>query len=477
MFRLMLALVGALLAFTTALVAQEQELTGVFDENPIYEKVGVLQGKGEIPFYATVSFLKGTADSTQAVLGIALSNSAFQFVKERSGYRARYDVDLRIEGKRGSFRSRWKEVIRVASFDETLINRETIVFQSTFGLVPGEYELKMRVRDSQSGEDSEVKSDLQVPRISIPAGGHALSEPVLLRLFSPPDSAGARDHVLYPSHYYEAVPDEVSFLVEVYAGPGATEAPLKLAVSLAAADTGEASSSAAAVSSTVVDVPALTEGSARVYGSVPGTGMESGLYRLRVELQDEGGATLAESSTRIAVSAMQHWVKEHWKEAVQLLAYEATDDEREELERTPAERRLPAWKEFWEVRDPVPATPANEAFEAYFSRIAVANARFGSRLRPGWKSDRGHVYVTLGPPSDIIRRPMPTGRGFPLEVWVYDTPGFEIIFEDRIGFGNYQISNPGTFANELAALQRRKQKAIEARREALRQQDERQEGA
>jgi GWxTD domain-containing protein len=193
--------------------------------------------------------------------------------------------------------------------------------------------------------------------------------------------------------------------------------------------------------------------------------MHSGVYRLTVALQDASDRVLDESSVDISVSAVTQWVTENWEEAIEFLAYEASDDERERLEGTPPDQRLEAWREFWEVRDPVPSTPGNEAFENYFRRIAVANANFSTKLRAGWKSDRGRVFVAFGSPSDLIRRPVPSGT-FPIEIWVYDAQGFQIVFEDRIGFGNYQIANPGTFANELAALDRRKHRAIRERRAA-----------
>jgi GWxTD domain-containing protein len=448
-----------LLIVSVGLLPAQQDVTDLFDQNPFYEKAGVLRGRGEIPFFADISFLKGGADSTQAVLGISLSNSVFQFIKETNGYRATYSVDLTLKGSGGSFRRNWKETVRVASFDETLLTHETIVFQSTFGLRPGEYDLDLEVQDTQSGQSSELESKLKVPRIGLDAGGLALSRPVLLRYFKEAESAGSRDHVLYPSHYFERPPQSLSFFVEVYAAPGASDRDLTLVASLSPAEDGTTISTAS------FDVPAIAEtGSARIYGSIPASEMVAGLYRLTISLRDAAGTTLAEQSTEVSVSAVTQWVRENWEDALELLAYEGKDDEMDALEGTPPERRLAAWNEFWEVRDPIPATPGNEAFENYFRRIAVANANFTTKLRPGWKSDRGRVYVAFGPPNDIVRRPVPSGS-FPLEVWVYDQPGFEIGFEDRIGFGNYQMINPGTFASELAALERRKHRAIAERRE------------
>ena len=57
--------------------------------------------------------------------------------------------------------------------------------------------------------------------------GYALSEPVLLRFFDPgTGAAGEREHVLYPSHYFESPPEEVGYFVEVYGAPGVAAATI-----------------------------------------------------------------------------------------------------------------------------------------------------------------------------------------------------------------------------------------------------------
>ena len=69
----------------------------------------------------------------------------------------------------------------------------------------------------------------------------------------------------------------------------------------------------------------------------------------------------------------------------------ATDEEREHF-----------IEQFWLRRDPTPGTLANEFKEEHYRRIAYANQRFttGSGLA-GWKTDRGRIYITYGPPDEI----------------------------------------------------------------------------
>ncbi|AFL88051.1 hypothetical protein Terro_1749 [Terriglobus roseus DSM 18391] len=85
---------------------------------------------------------------------------------------------------------------------------------------------------------------------------------------------------------------------------------------------------------------------------------------------------------------------------------------------------------FWLRRNPNPDSPDNEFREQHYARIAYANEHFAAG-KPGWKTDRGHIYIAWGKPDSIdshpsggsYDRPMEEGGGttstFPFEVWHY----------------------------------------------------------
>lgn len=120
---------------------------------------------------------------------------------------------------------------------------------------------------------------------------------------------------------------------------------------------------------------------------------------------------------------------------------------------------------FWRRRDPNPDTEENEYREEYYERIAYANEHFTSGI-PGWKTDRGRIYIAWGKPDSVeshpsggaYDRPSYEGGGstttYPFEVWFYRHlddvgDGLEIEFVDPTGTGEYRIARN---ANEKDAL-------------------------
>ena len=131
-----------------------------------------------------------------------------------------------------------------------------------------------------------------------------------------------------------------------------------------------------------------------------------------------------------------------------------TDEERENFIAT-----------FWSRRDPNPDTEENEYREEYYERIAYANEHFASGI-PGWRTDRGRIYITWGKPDSVeshptggsYDRPSYEGGGstttYAFETWFYRYlegvgSGVEIEFVDPTGTGEYRIA---TNANEKDAL-------------------------
>src|SRR5687768_18265293 len=148
------------------------------------------------------------------------------------------------------------------------------------------------------------------------------------------------------------------------------------------------------------------------------------------------------------------------------VTYVITDEERRAFKKLQTDlEREKFIEEFWRRRDPDPDTDENEFKEEYYERIAYANEHFASGI-PGWKSDRGRIWIMYGKPDERETHPMggsyerPSWEGggstttYPFEIWFYRYlggvgSGIEIEFVDPTGSGEYRIArNP----NEKDAL-------------------------
>jgi GWxTD domain-containing protein len=126
------------------------------------------------------------------------------------------------------------------------------------------------------------------------------------------------------------------------------------------------------------------------------------------------------------------------------VAYIITDEEKAAFTRLQTDEEREVFIEnFWLRRDPSPDTVENEFKEEHYRRIAYANEHYASGI-PGWKTDRGRIYITYGPPDEIddhssggsYERPPEEGGGetstFPFQQWRYryiEGVGTNIIIE------------------------------------------------
>ena len=113
------------------------------------------------------------------------------------------------------------------------------------------------------------------------------------------------------------------------------------------------------------------------------------------------------------------------------VSYIITDEERKAFKQFATdEEREQFVEQFWLRRDPTPDSVENEYKEEHYRRIAYANEHYASGI-PGWKSDRGRIYITFGPADEIDSHPSggsyqrPTAEGggetstYPFEDWRY----------------------------------------------------------
>jgi GWxTD domain-containing protein len=157
-----------------------------------------------------------------------------------------------------------------------------------------------------------------------------------------------------------------------------------------------------------------------------------------------------ESLQRELSGAFKKWLQED-------VGYIITDEERKAFTRlSNDEEREQFIEQFWLRRNPDPESLANDYREEHYRRIAYTNQHFASGI-PGWKTDRGRLYIMYGPPDEIeahpsgghYQRPIEEGGGststFPFEQWRYryiEGVGQNIVLEfvDPTMTGEYRMT-------------------------------------
>ncbi len=398
--------------------APSETLTRIFNSTQFYQKLGRLAAGDPLPFVGTVAFAAGPADSVIAVVGLSLENRVLAFQREGNVFVARYRVSLSLqrEGAPSVDLSR-EEIVRVASFQETLRADESILFQQVLRILPGAYKVNATVRDVGSTSESRAtqaytapdfgKASFSAPILAYQATGRgSLSDPLSLVL-------NPRGAVGYGS-------DTLLAYVEGYHFAGPTTVPFQVF------DEQEHS---------------IYTDSLRFRGGRP---VESQVVRLSPDSVSLGelrlviGSGAGERSVSALVSFTQAWVVTNFDEMLDLLRYFGHDQKINAMKKAPEADRARLWRVFYAETDPNPVTPENEALNQYFSRVNGANQRFTDEGVSGWRTDRGEVFINLGAPDESVESTPGTGNR--IVRWTYIDLRLVLYFQDETGFGRLRLT-------------------------------------
>jgi GWxTD domain-containing protein len=172
--------------------------------------------------------------------------------------------------------------------------------------------------------------------------------------------------------------------------------------------------------------------------------------------------TIAKPLTKKQVAKKQKELEKElagpWKKWMnEDVLYIITDEEKKAFKQLKTDDERQTFVEnFWQRRDPTPDTEENEYKDEHYRRIAYANDHYASGI-PGWKTDRGMIYIKYGAPDEIdshpsggsYERPIEEGGGetstYPFEDWRYRYiegvgTNVNIEFVDTTMSGEYHIS-------------------------------------
>lgn len=414
------------------------EVARLFDAAAVYDRMGLFVTPAPLPAVGNAQFLAGpTTDSTLAVVTLSLANHSLTFHRDANEFVAEYHVEVSFRSDSGGIaRLSSDQTVRVRTFQETLRADESILFQGFLLVAPGVYTAEVLVRDRNSPASARRERADTVPRFS----GPTLAAPIAI--YQGPGRGLRADRPRLLANPRATLPygvDTLRFYVEGYdLAPGT-----RVAVEVI-----DQNGTVQWQDSMILQD---TAGLARAVVPVAGARLPVGQEELRVSAV--GGT--AQAASTFLVSFSSQWVVTNYAEMLNLLRYFERQDLVSKLRNAAPDQRAAAWRDFWAATDPVPLTPENEALDDYLHRIQIADVRFSEEGRPGWLTDRGEVFITLGEPDEVTDfSGNNVSRSTPQTIrWSYTTLRLGLLFQDQTGFGRFVLT-PGSRADYQQVLAR-----------------------
>jgi GWxTD domain-containing protein len=409
---------------------------------PPSDALDLLRGSGLIahgapmPFAGSVRFVAGkTADSVVALVAVGIATDALSFRREGEGNRADYSVTLVLR-RAGALIATLaaSEPVRISTIREASRLDESVIFQQGVTVAPGEYTLSVSVRDDGSGKTGTTEVTLRVPAFS--DGGMTAPIPVYDGALRTSRDSAAR--VLVNPRGVAVFGRDSVLMVYVESYPTGSPRPM--------------------------EVSAVVDGTAVWVDTVPmtaGTGVAAGVTRVPVRRLAPGVATITASPvgtadatrTSVFVALADEIPLATHADVVSYLQYFATAQQLDVLAKASPYDRESAWAAFIRDTDTIPNTPQNEALQTYMARLRRANQEFRED-RPGWRTDRGMVFLLIGEPDQVIDPPMSDVRQRGRSIlWHYF--GMNLIVEFVSSSANQWRLTPASLAQVRALASRR----------------------
>jgi GWxTD domain-containing protein len=382
------------------------------------------------------------------------------FEREGETLRAKANVEVMVENEGGEAVYNTSHEITAEAINEAMAGSDRVSTIETFAIYApaGEYTTKARVTDIVSGEAFEVSKPLIVPEtpplVSDMLMANQVRKDVRLQegaylpyligttMFNPnPRRAFYRDSpMLY--FYYEVNPEALA------------EPHESVALDMRVKDAG-----GAVVKDLGKRTITITEDRNFDVGAFSIAGLKPGRYQLEVACEDCGPGFSSSSpfdvlpphSERLAflepetpvaqATALKYYADLSLAQVdsvISTLDLFLTPAQQELLDTLNETGKKEFLNRFLESADPRPETPENEFKQAVEQRLAYANQFFTSSQNPGYKTDRGRIYMLYGPPTEMIDKPVEATVG-PYVIWTYSGQGETFAFGDFRKDGSYQL--------------------------------------
>jgi GWxTD domain-containing protein len=387
----------------------------------------VTKFEGAPRFHARVNTIRGDRPGlTELRVAVQITYDELQFLQTDTGFQAEYEVSFVVLDKDNNQRDAkiLHQKLETITYIETNSRNKYSMVQHAFFLEPAEYKLLISLMDMDSKKQTDRKVAVEVPDysgdelemsdlfwandVSVDTSGLLRSMPNILGNF------GNKQEMMFI--WFEIYnPENLDSVEVLYEILNYRDKRLRKWAKWQ---------------------KLLGEKTVHVM-QIRRDDLISGKYTLKTRVKNRRDR---EKKTGFSVNWLGMMdVASDLDNAIQQLKYIATSGEIREIQKAKEGEREEKFLDFWESKDPTPGTEKNELQEEYYRRVSFANAHFG-KYTDGWKTDRGMIYIILGPPDDLERYPYNPDTK-PYEVWYYArTHYLPLFFVDESGFGEYRLT-------------------------------------
>lgn len=383
----------------------------------------------EVVYYQDFLNFSGDKNSqTRVDVFIQVPYNEIQFVKSEQGFTAGYSITISVftEDKSTLISEKtFNEKIEIKNFEQTISSSNFNLSLRSFILNPGTYLIRTEIADKDSRQTSSSENLFEVRDFLDKSG---ISDMMLIAQKTITD--GNNKILPNVTRNIMTQKDGIPLFFEVYKNkPGNSKINLKIFENENAIyDTTE--------------VKSIDSGKTQIFFTIKNIDLGLGNYMLQLAVVDEENKIIGTTKK----SFISRWLGvpssiKDLDKAIKQLVYIATEDEIDKIEETEnRDEKVKQYLEFWKTKDPTTQTEDNPIFDEYYRRVFYANEKFSHYIE-GWKTDRGMVFIILGPPSNVDRHPFEFNTK-PYEVWEYYDLNRQFVFVDETGFGDYRLITP-----------------------------------
>jgi len=387
-----------------------------------------IQNRDAVYYQDFLNFAGEKSIQTRVDVFIQVPYNEIQFVKTEKGFAAGYSVTISVFNEDKSTllsEKTFNEKIEIKNFEQTISGSNFNLSLRSFNLSSGTYLIRTEIEDKDSRKTSSSENKFEVRDFT---GSSGISDMMLVAKKTVVD--GSNKILPNVSRNVLTKKEGIPLFFEVYKNqPGDVKINFKIF-----------ENENRIYDST--EVKKIDSGTTQIFFTIKELELGLGNYIIQLAVVDADDKIIGTTKK----SFLSRWpgvpssIKDLDK-AIKQLVYIATEDEIEKIEETEnRDEKVKEYLNFWKKKDPTPQTEDNPIFDEYYRRVFYANEKFSHYIE-GWKTDRGMVFIILGPPNNVDRHPFEFNTK-PYEVWEYYDLNRQFVFVDETGFGDYRLITP-----------------------------------